>query len=119
MGRMKSAFWFVAGIVGGFVAAHIVNKDPRGHELLAELDGRIAEFTDRIGDAYRDQEAKMEGYVAEVKDAASDAVGQAKDVASGALSSAKDAAASAIDTTKDAVATAVDAANDATAKPND
>ena len=130
MGRMKSAFWFVVGVVGGFVAAHIVNKDPRGHELLAELDGRIAEFTDRIADAYRDQEAKMEGYVAEVKDAASDAVVQAKDVASGVLSSAKDAAASAIDTTKDAVATAVDATKDAasdaadtvtdaTARPND
>lgn len=71
---MKSAFWFVVGILGGFVVAHLVNKDPRGHEVLGDVDARISEFTERIGSAYRAQEAKMEGLVAEVKDAAADAV---------------------------------------------
>ena len=33
----------------------VVNKDPRGHEALAEVDARITEFTDRIGEAYRAQ----------------------------------------------------------------
>ncbi|MFS0867419.1 ATPase [Microbacterium sp. 179-B 1A2 NHS] len=61
---MKNLFWFVLGIAGGFVAAHLVNKDPRGQELLAEVDLRIAEFTDRIADSYRAQEAKIEGLVA-------------------------------------------------------
>jgi len=55
--------WFVLGIAGGFVLAHLVDKDPRGHDLLAEVDARISEFTDRIGDAYREQEAKIEGLV--------------------------------------------------------
>jgi len=77
MDGMKNALWFVLGIAGGFVAAHLVNKDPRGHEVLAEVDARISEFTDRIGEAYRAQEAKMEGLVEAAKDAASGAVDHA------------------------------------------
>ena len=55
---MKNLVWFLLGIVSGFIAAHLVNKDPRGHEALAELDARITEFTDRMGDAYRAEEAR-------------------------------------------------------------
>ena len=40
---MKSLLWFLVGIAGGFVVAHFMNKDPRGHEILAEVDGRITE----------------------------------------------------------------------------
>ncbi len=70
---MKNLVWFVLGAGAGFVLAHMVNKDPRGHELLAEVDARISEFTDRIGDAYRDQQTRLGDLVTEVKDAASDA----------------------------------------------
>jgi len=56
---MKSLFWFVLGLLGGFVAAHFVNRNPTGHELLAEIDARIGEFTDRIGEAYRAEEARL------------------------------------------------------------
>ncbi|WP_413353480.1 ATPase [Microbacterium sp. 1P06AB] len=77
---MKKVLWFLMGIVAGFVAAHLVNKDPRGQELLSEVDLRISEFTDRMGEAYRTQEAKIEGIVTEVKDAAQDAL--SKDAAS-------------------------------------
>ncbi|MFT4282404.1 ATPase [Microbacterium sp.] len=89
---MKNAFWFVLGIAGGFVAAHLVNKDPRGHEVLAEVDARISEFTERIGDAYRAQEAKMEGLVADAKTAASDALDSAKDAVADAAHAVADAA---------------------------
>ncbi|MDL9979762.1 ATPase [Microbacterium candidum] len=58
---MKSFLWFVIGVLGGFVAAHYVNKDPRGRDALAELDARITEFTDRMTDAYRAQEASFSG----------------------------------------------------------
>ena len=74
MDAMKSLLWFVLGLAGGFVAAHLVNKDPRGHEALVEVDARITEFTDRIGEAYRAQEAKIDGIAAEVKDAAANAL---------------------------------------------
>ncbi|MEV7691912.1 ATPase [Microbacterium sp. NPDC089189] len=56
---MKSLLWFVLGTSAGFVLAHLVNKDPRGHEVLADIDARITEFTDRIGDAYRDQQSRF------------------------------------------------------------
>jgi hypothetical protein len=56
---MKSLVWFVLGVAGGFVVAHFMDKDPRGHEVLAAVDARIAEFTDRMGDAYRQQEARL------------------------------------------------------------
>ena len=63
---MKKLVWFVLGIAGGFILAHMVDKDPRGHEVLADLDARITEFTDRMGDAYREQEARLSEVVAAV-----------------------------------------------------
>ncbi|MDF2492304.1 MAG: ATPase [Microbacterium sp.] len=56
---VKNVLWFVIGTGAGFLLAHLVNKDPRGHEVLAEIDARITEFTDRIGEAYRDEQAKF------------------------------------------------------------
>ncbi|GAA2917832.1 hypothetical protein JOD62_000003 [Microbacterium keratanolyticum] len=56
---MKNVVWFLIGVIGGFVAAHFMNKDPRGHDLLAEVDSRITEFTGILGDAYRQQEARL------------------------------------------------------------
>ncbi len=56
---MKSLVWFVLGAACGFVLAHFVNKDPRGREVLAAVDARIAEFADRMGDAYRQEEARL------------------------------------------------------------
>ncbi|WP_308490869.1 hypothetical protein [Microbacterium terrisoli] len=58
---MKKLLWFLFGIAGGFVLAHFVDRDPRGHEVLAELDARIAQFSDRISDAYREQDARLAG----------------------------------------------------------
>jgi hypothetical protein len=89
---MKTVLWFLVGIAGGFVLAHLVNKDPRGHELLAEVDARITEFTDRMGDAYREQESRFSGIVDDVKDAAAEAAGAARAAASDAVDAATDAA---------------------------
>jgi hypothetical protein len=108
---VKTFVWFLLGVAGGFVAAHLVNKDPRGHELLAEVDARIAEFTDRMSDAYREQESRFGGFVDGVKDAASDATSTVKDAASGALGSAKSAAAGAVDAAKDVASDVADKAS--------
>jgi len=89
---MKNALWFVLGVAGGFVAAHMVNKDPRGQELLAEVDARITEFTDRIGEAYRDQEAKIEGLVADARVFAVDASDTAKEIVGDIAEDVADAA---------------------------
>ncbi|PVE95633.1 MULTISPECIES: hypothetical protein [unclassified Microbacterium] len=56
---MKSLRWFVFGLIGGFVVAHFMDKDPRGHDILAEVDARINGFTAALGDAYREQEARL------------------------------------------------------------
>jgi hypothetical protein len=92
METMKKVLWFLCGIAGGFVLAHLVNKDPRGQELLSDVDLRISEFTDRMGDAYREQEAKFEGVVADAKDAAAEVIDAAKDAASAAAADVADAA---------------------------
>ena len=97
MEPMKNVLWFVLGLAGGFVAAHLVYKDPRGHEVLADVDARISEFTDRIGEAYRAQEAKIDGIAADVKDAAAHALDAAKDAAGDTVDAAKDAAATLAD----------------------
>ncbi|MCP2636915.1 ATPase [Microbacterium sp. HD4P20] len=89
---MKNLFWFVLGIAGGFVVAHLMNKDPRGHEILTDVDARISEFTDRMGDAYREQEARFSGLVDDVKDAARAAASGATDVATDAVDAVSDAA---------------------------
>lgn len=56
---MKNVLWFLIGVIGGFVAAHFMNKDPRGQEMLAEVDARITEFTGILSEAYREQEARL------------------------------------------------------------
>ncbi|MBT2473563.1 hypothetical protein J7E68_02975 [Microbacterium sp. ISL-103] len=56
---MKNVLWFLIGVIGGFVAAHFMNKDPRGHDILAEVDARFNEFTGIIGDSYREQQARL------------------------------------------------------------
>jgi len=89
---MKNVLLFLFGVASGFVLAHLVNKDPRGHELLAEVDARIGAFTDRIGDAYREQESRITGLVDEVKDAAAEVGAAAKAAASDAVDTAADAA---------------------------
>lgn len=87
---VKSLVWFAFGIVGGFVAAHLVNKDPRGQELFAQLDSRISEFTDRMSDAYHEQETRLSEIVDDVKGVAASAstsLGTAADAARSASSS--------------------------------
>ncbi|WP_156761861.1 hypothetical protein [Microbacterium karelineae] len=55
---MKNVLWFLLGIVGGFVAAHFMTKDPRGNELLASIDARISGFTDTLTEAYHAEVAR-------------------------------------------------------------
>ncbi|WP_238707101.1 ATPase [Microbacterium lushaniae] len=99
---VKNVLWFVLGVAGGFAAAHLMNKDPRGHEVLAQVDARITEFTDRLGVAYREQEARFAGPAAEVKDAATTAFETARDAVASATGTAKEAMTSAAEDSADA-----------------
>ncbi|HWI30214.1 MAG TPA: ATPase [Microbacterium sp.] len=86
---MKNALWFLVGVIAGLAAGHLVSKDPRGHELLADIDARVSEFTDRVTEAYRSQEARFGGALEDAKGAAADVLETAKDAASDALDAAK------------------------------
>lgn len=55
---MKNVAWFLFGIISGFVAAHFMNKDPRGHELLASINSRISGFTGTMSEAYHAEVAR-------------------------------------------------------------
>ncbi|MFB7250723.1 hypothetical protein [Microbacterium sp. NPDC056234] len=56
---MKKLLWFLIGVISGFIAAHFMSKDPRGQDMLAEVDARITGFTAILGDAYRAEEARL------------------------------------------------------------
>jgi uncharacterized protein YjbJ (UPF0337 family) len=113
---MRNLLWFLLGVIGGFVAAHLMNKDPRGHEVLADVDARITEFTDRIGDAYREQEARFSGIVEGVKDAAGDAYGTAKSTADDAVDAVKSTAGDVVENAADAASDAAESAKTAAKK---
>jgi hypothetical protein len=107
---MKSLLWFLIGIAGGFTAAHVINKNPTGHEVLAEVDARISEFTDRIGEAYRGQEAKLEEFVSGAKDVAASAASAVSDAVSSAKAGASDAVSDAAEAVSNAASDAADSA---------
>ncbi|AQX80292.1 hypothetical protein ITJ66_11140 [Plantibacter sp. VKM Ac-2885] len=73
---MKNVFWLIVGIGAGFVVAHEINKTQSGKRFFSELDSRVREFTDTVGDAYKEREAQLrdtaESVVARVEDAAED-----------------------------------------------
>ncbi|KEP75799.1 ATPase [Microbacterium sp. SUBG005] len=92
---VRSLVWFALGIAGGFVAAHLVNKDPRGQEMFAQLDARIGEFTDRMTDAYHAQETRLSDIIDDAKAVTSSAAGRVADTVDDVVDAAGDAAAAA------------------------
>lgn len=90
--NVRSLVWFVLGIAGGFVAAHLVNKDPRGQELLAQVDARIGEFADRMSDAYHEQETRLSDILDDAKSVAASAIEATADAADSVAAAAKKAA---------------------------
>ncbi len=56
---MKNLLWLLIGVVGGFVAAHFLNKDPRANEVLRDIDERISEIGHTISEAYYEREATL------------------------------------------------------------
>lgn len=75
---MKNVFWLVAGIGAGFVVAHQINKTHKGKQFFAELDARIKEFTDTVGDAYKEREAQLRDTVDTIVDEAEDVIDELK-----------------------------------------
>jgi uncharacterized membrane-anchored protein YhcB (DUF1043 family) len=56
---MRAVLTLIAGVLLGFVAAHIVDNTPRGHEALARLDTRLDGFRRAVAAGYRSREAEL------------------------------------------------------------
>jgi hypothetical protein len=69
---MKKLFWLIVGIGVGFVAAHLVARNPSGKRFFDELDGAAREFAAAIVDGYKDREAELRAVVADTADIISD-----------------------------------------------
>lgn len=57
---MKNLTWFFVGVLGGFIAAHFVSKNPRGQEFLSSVDSSVSGFADAFVSAFQDQEARLQ-----------------------------------------------------------
>lgn len=97
---VKSLVWFALGIVGGFIAAHVVNKDPRGQEAFAQLDARIGEFTERMSDAYHDQETRLSDIIDDARAVTSSAADRVSDTVDHVAGTAGEAVSDAAAATK-------------------
>ncbi|RWZ51700.1 hypothetical protein ELQ90_06275 [Labedella phragmitis] len=71
---MKSVFWLIVGIVGGFAVAHQINNTQRGGAFFADLDDKLREFGDSIADAYKEREAELRASLESVTREAEDAI---------------------------------------------
>lgn len=69
---MKNVFWLIVGIGAGFVVAHQINKTQSGKRFFTELDSRVKEFTDTVGDAYKEREAQLRDTARTVAERAED-----------------------------------------------
>jgi hypothetical protein len=70
--RMKNVFWLIVGVGAGFVVAHEINKSQRGRDFFEDVDSRIREFTETIGDAYKEREAELKERIDTIVDEAQD-----------------------------------------------
>ena len=52
---MKALFWLITGVVGGLALGHVMNNDPRGRAILAELNAGTREFVDAVKDGYTER----------------------------------------------------------------
>ncbi len=50
MGKFVGAF---IGVIAGFVIAHVVNRNPAGHEFFARANATLDTFVAGVRDGYR------------------------------------------------------------------
>jgi hypothetical protein len=56
---MKNFMWLLLGVLGGFVAAHFVNKSPRGRQFLGQVDATVTSFSDAFMNSFHDQDTTL------------------------------------------------------------
>ena len=69
---MRGLLLLVVGIGVGFIAAHQVNKTPKGRQFFEDVDAKAREFGSSVVDGYKQREAELRAAVAEAEDVIAD-----------------------------------------------
>ncbi|MBX3093267.1 MAG: hypothetical protein KF680_01805 [Cryobacterium sp.] len=64
--------WLIVGVIGGFVAAHQLNKTPQGRQFFSDVDSKAREFGSAVVEGYKAREAELRAAVAEAEDVIAD-----------------------------------------------
>jgi hypothetical protein len=62
---MKSALVLLVGVVLGFAAAHVVNRQPAGKRFLEGVDARIEDVRAAAVEGFRQRNAEVRALAAE------------------------------------------------------
>jgi hypothetical protein len=69
---MKKIFWLIVGIVLGFVAAHVISKNPAGRKFFDNIDEKASQFGAAVANGYRDRDAELRAAVSGMESTLSD-----------------------------------------------
>ena len=69
---MKKVFWLIVGIKLGFIAAHLISKNPAGKKFFDEIDDKAHQFGAAVVAGYRDREAELRSAVSGMENTLSD-----------------------------------------------
>jgi hypothetical protein len=75
---MKAVVLLAVGIGVGFVAAHYIQRTPRGKAFFDDVNAKAMDFGAAVVDGYKQREAELRAAVAEVADVVGD-LGQRAD----------------------------------------
>ena len=60
---MKKVFWLIVGIKLGFIAAHLISKNPAGKKFFDGIDDKAHQFGAAVVAGYRDRDAELRSAV--------------------------------------------------------
>jgi hypothetical protein len=69
---MKKIFWLIVGIKLGFIAAHLVSKNPAGKKFLDNVDRKAQQFGSAVVGGYRERDAELRAAVSGMESTLSD-----------------------------------------------
>ena len=69
---MKKIFWLIIGIKLGFIAAHLISKNPAGKKFFDNIDEKAHQFGTAVANGYRDRDAELRAAVSGMESTLSD-----------------------------------------------
>jgi hypothetical protein len=69
---MKKIFWLIVGIKLGFIAAHLISKNPAGKKFFDNIDEKAHQFGSAVVGGYRERDAELRAAVSGMESTLSD-----------------------------------------------